>query len=703
MTAAETTIPTLPDAERKRLVLVDGYGLAFRAFHALPVSMTNSDGEITNATFGFTSMLLEVLRAHQPDCVLITFNVGKTFRHDRFEDYKAHRAPMPEEMRGQMTRIREVIAALNIPIYEAQGFEADDVIGTLSRQAADAGLVALIVTGDSDLLQLVDEHVIAIMPGAQRFGEYRLFDVAAVNARYGFGPERLPDYKALVGDKSDNIPGVPGIGEKTAKALIDQFGDLDGIYAHVDEITPTRARNAIAENREIAYESRHLATVVRDVPVDLEIERCAVGDYDLDGVLDLFRMLEFRSLVNKLPQSVREESPERALSSQQAEPVLVVDKATLSKLVDDIGSADAIGLDVETDGTHPVMCNLVGIAVATAADRAYYVPVKHATEPTLALAAVVKQLAPALASHARVITHHGKFDLAVMERFGFTGITLAFDTMLAAYLLGETGIGLKDLAFKHLGWEMTAITALIGTGRAQITMDHVPLADTATYAGADVEATLRLLPIFEAQLMERGQMALLSDIELPLVPVLIEMERTGIAIDAGQLQRLGAQLAEQIAALERSIYEQVGHEFNINSTKQLATVLFEELSLPSGRKNKTGYSVGQEVLDGLRGAHPVVDAILEFRQLGKLKSTYVDSLPLQVNPATGRIHTTFNQTIASTGRSQASIRTCRTSLCAPPSAGKCGARSWPTTVPSIDASRKIACSSQWTTRRWSCV
>jgi len=639
-----------PDG-RKRLVLVDGYGLAFRAFHALPMSMSTAAGELTNATFGFASMLLDVLRAHQPDCVLITFDVGKSFRHVQFKDYKAHRAPMAEEMRGQMQRIREVIATLNIPIYEADGFEADDVIGTLANQAAEQGMLALIVTGDSDLLQLINENIHAVLPGAQRFGDYRLFDRQAVIDRYGFGPERLAEYKALVGDKSDNIPGVPGIGEKTAKGLIEKYPSIEEILAHVDEITPTRARNSLAENADLAYQCRELATIVTNVPVELEIERCTVGDYDREKVVGLFRMLEFRSLVNKLPDSVREPMQvEVVASSQQAEPVTVHDRAGLEALANEIRSAEAISLDVETDSTSPITSTLVGIAIATAEDRAFYIPVMHASEPVADSAEVLAIIGPALAAHENVITHHGKFDLAVMQRHGYADIRINFDTMLAAYLLGETGIGLKDLAFRYLGWEMTPITDLIGTGKSQTTMDNVAIDEATKYAGADVEGTLRLLPVLRPQLVEREQMSLLEDIELQLVPILIGMELIGIAIDTSVLTEIDADVSQQIAEREREIYDAVGHEFNIASTKQLGEVLFEELKLPTGRKTKTGYSVGQEVLDGLRGAHPAVDAILLHRTLKKLKSTYIDALPLQVNPKTGRIHTNYNQTIASTGR-----------------------------------------------------
>lgn len=649
--ADETSAALQTGPDQRTLVLVDGYGLAFRAFHAIPMSMSTAAGELTNATFGFTSMLLDVLRAHEPDCVLMTFDVGKSFRAEAFEAYKAHRAPMPEEMRGQMARIREVIATLNIPIYESDGYEADDVIGTLSRQAAERGLRALVVTGDSDLLQLVDDNVIAVLPGAQRFGEYRVYDRQAVLDRYGFGPERLAEYKALVGDKSDNIPGVPGIGEKTAKNLIEQFSSLEDLYEHVDTVTPPRARNALAENRELAFQCRELATIVRDAPVELEIERCIVGDYDRDGAVNLFRELEFRSLAARLPDSHREPSDvELEPSGQLSSPVTVTSLEALAALAEEIANADEVSLDVETDGTSPILSNLVGIAIATAPTSAYYVPVAHATEAFIPMDTARDVLAPVLAAHDNVVTHHGKFDLALLERHGFHGVRLKFDTMLAAYLLGETGIGLKDLAFRYLGWEMTPITELIGTGRNQITMDHVPLEKATNYAGADVEATMRLRPPLQEMVTDRNQMDLLESIELPLVPVLIEMESIGIAVDVDVLTRINVEITAQIETLERSIYDLVGHEFNLGSTKQLATVLFDEIGLPSGRRTKTGYSVGQEVLDALRGEHPVVDMILEQRTLKKLKSTYVDALPQQIHPVTGRVHTTYNQTIASTGR-----------------------------------------------------
>ena len=647
--AASTTTAS---GARPRLILVDGYGLAFRAFHALPMTMTTPEGELTNATFGFTSMLLDTLRAQEPDYILITFDIGKSFRHDEFEDYKAHRAPMPDEMRGQMHRIREVIEALDIPVYEADGFEADDVIGTLARQANEQGIDALLLTGDSDLLQLVNDHTTVILPGAQRFGEYRVFDRDAVVQRYGFGPERLPEFKALVGDKSDNIPGVPGIGEKTAKSLIDPYPSIEEILAHTDEITPARARNALAENGDLALRCRRLATIVRDVPVELDIDRSVVHDFDREAVLDLFRSLGFRTLMSRVPESHRAPAAPAndSRAGQIATPEIAATRAELESLASAIKTAGEISVDVETDATNPITANLVGIAVATAEDRAWYVPLKARDATVASIEDVQETIGPAIAEHPNIVTHHGKFDLTVMLQAELPEFRIAFDTMLAAYLLGESGIGLKDLAFRYLGWEMTEITELIGTGRNQITMDEAPLADVVKYAGADVESTIRLRPILQTELEARDQMSLLTDIELPLVPVLVEMERVGIAVDVAVLEDLAESMAAQIEQLEERIYSLVGHEFNLGSTRQMATVLFDELGLPSGRRTKTGYSVGQEVLEGLRGAHEVIDLILEHRTLKKIKSTYVDTLPQQVDPRTGRIHTTFNQTIAATGR-----------------------------------------------------
>jgi len=641
-----------PGEQPRTLMLVDGHGLAYRAFHALPDTLATSSGEPTNAVFGFTSMLLEVLRALKPDYAIVCFDSGRTFRHDVYAEYKAHRPEMADDLRHQMERIRQILEVLNVPIMVKEGYEADDLIGSLAAIARRRGLEVVIVTGDSDLLQLVDGGVRVVLPGRQRFGEFRVFDRQAVIERYGFAPERVPEFKALVGDTSDNIPGVPGIGEKTATKLIQAYPSLEAMVEHLEEITPPRIREALRANAEQAFQSRELATIVADLDLDFDPEACRVGSYDRDRALALFRELEFRTLVPKLPEPIQRSAPATPRLQPSSQRMAVLTPADLARLLDDLAQAKAIALDVETTALHPMYADLVGIALATAPGRSYYVPLAHTTGDDQLPADRVRE---ALAPHLRradlaVFAHHGKYDALVLERAGFPRPRIAFDTMIAAYLLGETSIGLKELAFTKLGLEMQQIEELIGRGRKQITMDQTQIAQAMDYACADVEATYRLVDVLRPALAEQRQERLFHEIELPLIDVLIDMEEVGIAIDTDFLSELSTQLDGQIRQLEREIYRLSGHPFNINSTQQLARVLFDELHLPRGPRTKTGYSVSQEVLESLRDAHPIVNAILEYRQLLKLKSTYVDALPRQVHPQTGRVHTIFHQTVAATGR-----------------------------------------------------
>ena len=656
--AVSTPAEGMPSADLPTVMLVDGFGLIFRAYHALPPSLTTATGEQVNAVFGFAAMLLDVLRSQKPDHAVVCLEGGRTFRHDADENYKANRAEMPDDLDSQIDRVKALIAALNIPVEVRAGYEADDVIGSLSTHLAASGDVrVLVVTGDTDLLQLVDDRVDVVLPGSRRFGELRLFDRAAVIERYGFGPELVPDYKALVGDTSDNIPGVPGIGEKTAKALIGQFGDLEQILAHLPEVTPTRARNALEANAEVARASKRLATIVRDLDVDLDREESAVGNYDRERVVELFRELEFRSLVNKLPAPSRERPAEAAPRPERPPSVRAIVRTpdALAALADRIRSAGAYAVDVETTSTDPMRADLVGIALAVSDHESAYVPLAHTEEaggpPQLEADHVRSVLGPVLADRGlKVYAHHGKYDLQVLARHGYDLAPLTFDTMIAAYLLGETSSRLKDLAFTRLGIEMTEITELIGTGRGQKTMDQVPGDPAGDYACGDVEATYALVAELAPEIDDQGLGSLLRDEELPLVPVLVDMERAGIAVDADELSALSAEMTARFRELERQIYAVAGRELNIGSNQQLAQLLFVELGLASGRRTKTGYSVDSDVLEAIRTAHPIVELILEYRQLGKLKSTYVDALPAQVNPATGRVHTSYNQTVAQTGR-----------------------------------------------------
>jgi DNA polymerase-1 len=633
-------------------MLVDGYGLIFRAYHAIQTSMSTSQGELTNAVYGFASMLFNLLNSMKPEYAVVALEGGPTFRHEQFEEYKANRTEMPHELRGQVVRIRQLIDTLNIPVVELPGYEADDVIGSLARKYANEdGLQVAILTGDTDLLQLVEDKVDVYLPGARRFDELRRFDREAVIERYGFGPEFVPDYKSLVGDTSDNIPGVPGIGAKSATALIGQFGPIEEIFRNVDAITPARAQNALRGNDELAARSKYLATIVQDLEIELAPEQARVANFDREGLVALLRELEFRSLLQRLPDTTVEQEPvidERETVSRR----LIRTESELREFLDVACQHGLLAFDVETTSQDPMRAELVGVALAWSPAESAYVPMAHQDLTDQLPFDTVKALLEQTFRDPNLTTvaHHGKYDITVLERSGIEVDHLTFDTMIAAYLLGETSMGLKDLAFRRLGYEMTEISVLIGAGKNQLTMNVVPAAEAGVYACKDVEATLGLHEIYQLELEERQLQTLFLEVEMPLVPVLCDMEQTGVAIDVDYLTEFAAEIRKRSQEVELEIYRLAGQSFNINSTKKLASVLFEELALPSGRRTKTGYSVDQQVLEGLKNEHLIIDLILEYRSLGKLLSTYVEALPGQVLPQTGRVHTSYNQTVAATGR-----------------------------------------------------
>lgn len=764
-------------APRKKLVLIDGNAMIHRAFHAVPGHLTNSKGEPVNATFGFTSMLMKALLEEKPDYIAMTFDrPTPTFRHQQFAPYKAQRPPLPDTMRPQFGRIRELVQAFNIPIYEKDGFEADDVLGTLSVQAAQQHVQTIIYTGDMDTLQLVNEHVI-VKVAKRGISEITEYTPDAVRARYGFDPDKIPDFKGLAGDTSDNIPGVAGIGEKTASKLISDYGSLENILAHTAELKP-KEQKLIAEHRQQAEQSKYLATIVLDVPVQLDLDACRIEQLHPDGVMAIFRDLEFRSLVNKaqaLFRALGVAAPAENMTHTEAEvaaavisdeddplsmppigivPILtpplppvgtswtapntahptgnaaitiptsnvaaphirdtgdtavaeaanplqldlfgvaepapavvhklhwpstpsnppiidedaikttntlvVQSEESLQVLVGSLRRAGRFAIDTETTSDDPWHAELVGISLAMASCEAYYIPVGHIAtlenpEPgaQLPLSYVLEQLRPILedATIGKYM-HNAKYDMLVFARSGVTVRGLAFDSMVGAYLVnpGQRGLGLKDQAFQRLKIVMTPISQLIGTGSKTISMAQVSIHAAAEYAGADADMTLRLVEPLREELRHLKLLDLHDNIELPLTPVLLKMEMTGVALDADFLRGFEAILGEQIATLEKAIYEAVGRQFNINSTRQLGDILFGELKLPSGKKTKTGYSVSADVIEGLRGKHSMVDFLLEYRQLTKLKSTYVDGLLALMDPVSGRVHTSFNQTVASSGR-----------------------------------------------------
>jgi DNA polymerase-1 len=668
--------------QKKELVLIDGHALAYRAFHALPADMKTSQGELTNAVYGFTSMLLNVLQEERPTHIAVTFDKGLTFRHEVYAEYKAHRAKMPEDMRSQMERVRQVVETLDIPVFEQEGYEADDLLGTLARQAEARGVDTLIVTGDMDLLQLVDEHT-RVLTSRWRFSDTVVYDPDRVQQRYGLAPAQLVELKALMGDKSDNIPGVPGVGEKTAVKLLQQYGSLDGIYEHIDEVQ-TRFRNKLQEGRDLAFLSRHLATIVREAPVELDLDACLVRPFDRQRVMDLFRQLEFRSLAQRLmelgqvqpaetptgparPQqlSLFTESPsspparlaEKPGATPGVEYRIVATEEGLHQLVQRLANAPTLTLDTETTHTDAMQAELVGIALTDAPRRGYYVPViAPSGDPQLPAETVLQVLAPLLRDPQRPkYGHNLKYDLTVLERAGAHVQGLAFDTMIAEWLVNPASknLGLKNLAWVRLAQQMTPIADLIGTGKGQLTMDQVPVAQAAPYACADVDMTRRLVDVLEVELEEKHLRSLFDEVEMPLIPALAAMERAGVRLDVEQLGHMSGELSARLNELEARIQEMVGYAINVNSTQQLSDALFQTLGLPSQglRRTKTGhFSTAAGVLERLRGKHPVIDLILEQRELSKLRSTYVDALPRMVNSETGRLHTSYNQTGTVTGR-----------------------------------------------------
>ena len=655
----------------QKLVLIDGHALAYRAFHALPEDMKTAQGELTNAIYGFTSMLLNVLRDEQPTHIAVTFDKGRTFRHDMYADYKAHRAKMPDEMRSQMARVRQVVETLGIPVFEREGYEADDLLGTLARQAGEQGVDTLIVTGDMDLLQLVDEHT-RVLTSRWRFSDTVVYDLEGVKRRYGLPPAQLIDLKAIMGDKSDNIPGVRGVGEKTGIKLLKQYGSLEVIYEHLDEVQ-TRFRNKLEAERDLAFLSRRLATIVRDAPVQLDLDSCRVCSFDREPVLALFRELEFRSLVERFLEpeqgQARPAGAVRQLSLFGAAPAtapaaapsadyqIIADEESLRQLVARLESAPVLTLDTETTGTNAMQVQLVGIALTDAPERGYYIPIAAPPDdPRLALGIVLAVLAPLLNNAKKPkYGHNLKYDLTVLKQAGARVEGLTFDTMIAEWLINPASrnLGLKNLAWVRLQQRMTPITDLIGKGKGQKTMDQIPVAQVAPYACADVDMTHRLVAVLEAELKEKHLWALFTEVEMPLMPVLAAMEMSGVRLDVAQLGRMSEELAGRLSELDARIQEMVGYAFNVNSTQQLSDALFKRLGLPTQglRRTKSGhFSTAAGVLERLRGKHAVIDLILEQRGLAKLKSTYVDALPRLVNPHTGRLHTSYKQTGTVTGR-----------------------------------------------------
>ncbi len=657
------------------LFLIDGHALAYRTYYAITASnaanLSTSSGELTAGVYGFASVLLRLLENDRPEYLAVAFDTGKTFRDNLFPEYKATREKMPDDLSRQMSRIRQLVDTFKIPRLEMEGFEADDVLGSVAHAALQQGFGVKIITGDRDLLQLVEDRIIVNLPGKQ-LADSKDYTHPDVIAYLGVRPDQVIDYKALAGDSSDNIPGVRGIGEKTAVSLLQEYDHLDDIFAHLD-LLPTRVRTRLEEGRESAQLSYQLAAIRTDVPITLDLESANTNHLDLPAVEALFHELEFRTLIKRLANLQR--GPAAPTTGQQlslfGEPVkrvgitapyeLDVQTVTtlpqLQQLADRLAKAPVIAIDTETTSTDPLQADLVGISLSVQEEQGYYIPIGHHTGEQVSLEQAAAALRPALEDpHKQIIGHNLKYDLLVLNQYGLHPVSCTFDTMIAEWLVDPAShnLGLKDMADRYLALNMTHIEELIGKGKTQISMAQVPIENAAPYAAADADATLRLMPVLQKRMDDLNATKLFQTVEMPLMPVLAEMERNGISLDKAFFKKMSGELSQRMEQITAHIYQEVGYSFNLNSTQQLSQVLFEKLGLkpPDQRKRTSSghFSTAAAILEEIQHQHPVVDAILEYRELAKIKSTYVDALPLQINPRTGRVHTSFNQTGSVTGR-----------------------------------------------------
>ncbi len=642
--------------KKEHLVVIDGHALIHRAYHAIP-PLTTKNGEIVNAVYGFTVILLNVLKELDPEFVVVAYDLpGKTKRHESYTKYKANRKERPEDLGQQIERTKDIISAFNIPLLSMEGYEADDVIGTIVKNVPK-NIESYIVTGDMDELQLVDEKT-KVYTMRRGFTDTIIYDEKKVRERYNLPPKQLVDFRALKGDPSDNIPGVSGIGEKTATELIGRYQTLNNVYRNLKDIKPAIAKR-LKKDKDKAYLSQKLSRIETNLDINLDLGKCCLAEYDKNEVTKIFTELGFKSLFDKIPKSNGSSNQREHLKN--AKYTQVTNKKDLETLTKKLAKSNKFAIDTETTSKNQMIAKLVGISFAINEGEAFYLPLRHNSGKQLPIDIVKKALNPILSSKKiGKIGHNLKYDYVILKRAGFQLTNITFDTMVAAYLLNPTvrGQKLKNLAQTELGIRMTEIEELIGTGKEQITFDKIEVQKATIYACEDADMTLRLSNKLQKELISSELLTLAKKIEFPLIPILAEMELTGIRVDKEKLNLLSKITTQKISKIEKKIYETAGEEFNIASPIQLQKILFEKLKiheqlqdLKELKKLKGGkYSTAAPELEKLRGHHPIINDIIEYRELSKLKNTYIDVLPKLINKETKRIHTTFNQTVTQTGR-----------------------------------------------------
>jgi len=655
----------------ERFFIVDGMAIAYRAHFALiRQPLVTSDGRHVSATHGFLRAILKLIKDENPDYIAIAFDSReKTFRHQKYPEYKATREKMPFEMVPQIGWIKEVVEAMNIPLLEMPGWEADDIIGTLALKARERGLQSFMVTGDKDFMQLVNEDIFMYSPATGR-SELTVYDAEKVREKWGVGPERIVDLLALMGDSSDNVPGIPGVGEKTAVKLLTQYGSFDEVLAHAEEQKNARVREGLKKGRESGILSRELVTIDTDVPVDIDWDSLRRGAFNSAKLEELLRSFEFFSLLRELvdsPGQAAGQAAGQASGAQGEKPAaaalqsyqVITEQAQLQTFLGQLKEQTCFAFDTETDSTEAMEAELIGMSFSWQTGEAFYLPLRYAGKDAEIFdaeddrRAVLDMLKPILESPAvEKVGQNIKYDALVLVKYGIRMQGLAFDTMVAEYILNpdSNSYKLDNLAEQYLHYRMQPIEELIGKGREQISMALVDRDRAGWYACEDADVTWQLYGILKERLKKEGLETVFYDIDMPLVDVLVSMEAAGMHVNTDFLKDMSGVLEKDLAESEEGIYALAGEEFNINSPGQLAVILFEKLGLKPVKKTKTGFSTDVTVLEQLQHEHPLPAKILEYRGLAKLKSTYVDAIPQLRNTRTGRIHSSFNQTVAATGR-----------------------------------------------------
>ena len=637
---------------RKRLFLIDGYAMLYRSHFAMIRNpLINSKGMHTSALFGFTNQVLKLLRQEKPDYLMAAFDSAKkTFRHDRYPDYKATREKMPDEMREQLPYLWQLMEAMRIPTMESPGFEADDIIGTLAKKGEAEGFDIYIVSGDKDFMQLVNDHIYLYSPSGRQ-AELKIYDRHGVEEKWGVQPEKIIDLLGLMGDSSDNVPGVMGVGEKTAVKLLKKYGTLVNALDHADEVKNKRAREGLQKCRDKAILSQDLVTIKTDMDLDTNFEDMATDGFDVNALDALFRELEFQALQTQL-NTLHGEVPTQEKRPEKDYKALT-ELNDIQSFINEVKEGEWLSFDLETTSVEPMRCEIVGLSFSTKKDAGIYIPIHYKEKMTDLfddhLNIVLDIIRPIMENKNIPKTGQNvKFDALILRKHGLKVNGIQFDTLLAAHLLKPESRNLKldNLGMEHLEYRMVPITDLIGKGRNQISMAEVELEKATFYAAEDADVALQLTHIFKAELKKEGLDSFFNDIELPLLPVLLEMEFNGMFVDGEMLSVMSDTLEKKIDALVADIKKEAGTEFNVNSTQQLANILFDIKGLPEIKKRSTA----EDVLLRFKNEHPIPKLVLEYRKLNKLKNTYIDALPALIHPETKRIHSTFSQTVAATGR-----------------------------------------------------